>query len=178
MSFLSIVPIHFCERHALLSQLSDCIERTFQRRVHLCIARFDPECSFDASRRQYNSSLLLEQLLSDADDAAAKILGVTSRDLFSPALTYVFGEAQLNGRAAVVSSERLRNEAYGLPRDDALLCARLEKEAIHEIGHTYGLVHCPDGACVMHSSTYAEQIDFKSARFCTACLRSLATRKT
>ena len=130
--------------------------------------------SFDAPRRQYNSRVLLGQLLSAPGDDDSRILGVTSCDLFFPVLQYVFGEAQLGGRAALVSIERLRNEAYGLPPDDRLLGERLKKEAGDRLGHTYGLVHCPDAACVMYPSTYAEQIDFKSVRFCTGCRARLA----
>jgi len=177
MSFLSLVPIYMGDRQALLRRLSDRIERTFHLTVRLRAPWFDPEIAFDASRCQYNSSQLLRQLLSDPYSDGARILGVTSRDLFSPALTYVFGEAQLDGRAAVVSIDRLRNEAYGFPRNDRLLCERSEKEAIHELGHVYGLVHCRSAACVMQASTFVEHIDFKSVQFCTRCLGNLAARK-
>ena len=91
-------------------------------------------------------------------------------DLFIPVLTYVFGEAKLDGRAAVVSSFRLDNQIYGLPRDPELLLDRLRKEALHELGHTYNLVHCRRHPCVMMSSTYVEDIDQKSNRFCRHCL--------
>ena len=177
MSFVSLVPIYFSERQALLGQLSDCIECTFRLSVRLRPPWFDPEISFDPSRGQYNSTLLLAQLLRGPSDGALRVLGVTSLDLFVPILTYVFGEAQLNGRAAVVSIERLRNEAYGLPSDETLLRTRLEKEAIHELGHTFGLLHCLDSTCVMHSSTYAEQIDIKYGHFCTTCRGNVGTDK-
>jgi len=98
---------------------------------------------------------------------------VTGVDLFIPVLTFVFGEAQLGGRAAVVSTFRLRSEAYGLPPDPELLLARLTREVLHELGHTYGLVHCTDSACVMASTTYVEQIDLKGPSFCTGCLTEL-----
>ena len=101
------------------------------------------------------------------------MIGVTAADLFVPVLTYVFGEAQLGGRAAVVSTHRLRPEAYGLPADDDLLTARAEKEALHELGHTYGLLHCPAPDCVMRASTYAEEIDLKPAALCERCLAAV-----
>ena len=68
------------------------------------------------------------------------MLGVTDRDLFIPILTYVFGEAQLGGRAAVVSTARLVEdvELFG----PQLLVERLAKEAVHEVGHAFGLLHC------------------------------------
>jgi archaemetzincin len=96
--------------------------------------------------------------------------------LYIPVLTFVFGEARLNGQCAVVSSYRLDNKFYGLPDDPALLQERLLKEAIHELGHTYGLFHCQNPECVMKSSTYVEEIDFKSSRFCDKCWDKLVKR--
>ena len=84
-------------------------------------------------------------------------------------LTYVFGEAQLDGRAAVVSTFRLDNQIYGLPANRNVLFDRLCKEAVHELGHTYNLVHCHRHPCVMMSSTYVDGIDLKSDRFCDDC---------
>jgi archaemetzincin len=101
---------------------------------------------------------------------------VVDEDLFIPILTYVFGEAQLNGRVAVISSHRLLNERYGLPADPGLAFDRLLKEAVHELGHVFGLLHCQDRECAMHISTYVEDIDLKSAALCTPCRRQLAAR--
>jgi len=91
-------------------------------------------------------------------------------------LTYVFGEAELDGRAAVVSAFRLDNELYGMPPDPDLLFERLVKESLHELGHTFGLMHCHRTDCVMSSSTYVEHIDLKNDRFCDRCLRALRKR--
>jgi archaemetzincin len=169
MPSLCLVPIYFSDRHAVLDTLADRIGRTFGLEVQLRPPWFDPELPFDPSRGQYNSTLFLGQLLRGLDADVSKVLGVTSVDLFVPVLTFVFGEAQLDGKAAVVSTHRLRNEAYGLPADERILMDRLDKEAIHEMGHTYGLVHCVTSTCVMRSSTYVEEIDLKSAEFCPAC---------
>jgi len=98
-------------------------------------------------------------------------------DLYVPVLTYVFGEAQLNGKAAVVSSYRLRDELYGLPKNPQRLKERLEKEAVHELGHTFGLIHCRNPNCVMYATTYAEEIDLKSRNFCRVCSALLAKKK-
>ena len=98
-------------------------------------------------------------------------------DLYIPVLTYVFGEAQLNGIAAVVSSFRLRDELYGLPKNPKRLKERLEKEAVHELGHTFGIVHCRDPECIMYSTTYAEEIDFKSINLCKICSSLLENNK-
>jgi archaemetzincin len=94
---------------------------------------------------------------------------VASVDLYIPILTFVFGEAQLQGNCAVESSFRLRQEFYGLPPDSALFRDRLLKESIHELGHTFELSHCDDYQCVMSPSHGVEWIDLKTSRLCKAC---------
>jgi archaemetzincin len=74
------------------------------------------------------------------------VLGVTACDLYVPVLTFVFGEAQLDGNCAVVSVARLKEEAYGMPRREDLLRERLVKEAVHELGHTSGFAIARTGA--------------------------------
>jgi archaemetzincin len=109
------------------------------------------------------------------DYEVAKVLAVASLDLFIPILTYVFGEAELGGRVSLVSYHRLAPERYGLPRNRPLLLDRTWKEAVHELGHAFGLIHCPIQQCVMHSSSYVEDIDLKGGHFCTSCRQGLLT---
>ncbi|HEX7078464.1 MAG TPA: archaemetzincin family Zn-dependent metalloprotease [Candidatus Eisenbacteria bacterium] len=169
MTGIDVVPIYFSDRDGMLRLLGARLEREFQASIRYRSPWFDPEAAFDTSRGQYNSTLLLKQLLDDPQDPAERTLGVAGVDLFTPVLTYVFGEAQLSGRAAVVSAHRLRSELYGLPADERLLFERLHKEAVHELGHTYGLLHCASPSCVMRASAYVEEIEFKSAGFCGLC---------
>lgn len=173
MTRLDLVPIYLAGRSDLLRRLSAELERRLDLGVRTRRPWFDPELAFDSSRGQYSSTTLLRLLLDDPTEANDMVLAVASVDLFAPVLTYVFGEAQLDGRAAVVSTHRLHAEAYGLPADDELLFERLLKEALHELGHVYGLVHCRDPRCVMISSTYVEDIDQKPAAHCTACLKRM-----
>ena len=166
---LQLVPVYLGEQAALLPELERAVERTFGLRVERHPPGFDPEVAFEPARGQYNSRLLLAQLLRDLRPHCARILGVTGSDLFIPVLTFVFGEAQLGGPAAVVSTRRLAPELYGLAADPRLVAERLVKEAVHELGHTYGLLHCHRPRCVMASSTYVERIDLKSALPCDTC---------
>lgn len=174
MRKLALVPFYFTPRQALLAPLADLLARTFRVTVHLHPPWFDPEEAFDFSRGQYHSTRLLEALLHNHPPKQYRIVGVTGADLFIPVLTYVFGEAQLDGQAAVVSFHRLQNELYGLPPDEPMLEARLGKETLHELGHTFGLLHCLSGDCVMHASTYVEDIDLKTCSFCPSCAAALA----
>ncbi|UCD37586.1 MAG: archaemetzincin family Zn-dependent metalloprotease [Fidelibacterota bacterium] len=127
------------------------------------------EKAYEPVRRQHSSTAILQLLKSMLPDGEDRILGVTTADLFIPILTFVFGEAQLNGPAAVVSGQRLQNEFYGLKANAAVYHERLLKECVHELGHTYGLRHCLSAGCVMQKSTYVENIDLKTAEFCSAC---------
>jgi len=174
---LRLVPIFCGERSGLIEPLAAEVAEVFHLPVEVRRPSFDPELAFDADRGQYNSRILLAQLLRESPEPAVRLLGMTALDLFIPVLTHVFGEAQLDGRAAVVSAYRLDNRLYGLPANPHLLFERLAKEAVHELGHTYGLRHCLDGGCVMASSTYAEEIDWKAGRFCDRCLELLDERR-
>ena len=128
---------------------------------------------YDNSRLQYNSTDLIRELLKRFSPTSSKIIGITSVDLFVPILTYVFGEAQLDGTVAVVSTFRLDNTIYGLDPDPILFFERSLIETIHELGHTYGLYHCKNQECAMHSSTAAEDIDLKRAMLCVKCREQL-----
>jgi archaemetzincin len=172
---LRLVPIYCGSNARLLEPLAERIGHAFGLAVDSHPLHFDPEVAFDATRGQYNSRILLEYL-DDPSCGEGKVLGVAGVDLFIPVLTYVFGEAQLGNRAAVVSTYRLDNKLYGLRPDPRLLLERLCREAIHEVGHTFNLLHCHHDECVMRSSTYVECIDLKSDRLCAGCRH--ATRQS
>jgi archaemetzincin len=129
--------------------------------------------AYDAARGQYGSIPVLEMLARQAPADAHKLLAVTERDLFIPVLTFVFGQAQLGGRVGVVSLARLRQEFYNLPPHREVFLGRVMKEALHETGHMFGLVHCADRTCAMSLATSVRQIDLKQAAFCAACAARL-----
>ena len=168
MSYIDIVPIGEIEQ-ALLLSLQQSIFEAFKIQTRILNRRFDLSSVYDPVRDQYNSSGLLLQLINDTSPETMKILGVTELDLFIPIFTFLFGEAQLNGVGALVSTHRLHNQFYGIPENKELLKSRLLKEGIHELGHTFGLIHCFALQCVMKSSTYVEEIDQKPAHFCKSC---------
>ncbi len=130
-----------------------------------------PRHAFDARRRQHASGTILRWLL-EAGPSGGKVLGITDRDLFIPILTYVFGEAQLGGDAAVVSTARLGEDSG--PYGTRVLVERLAKEAVHEVGHAFGLLHCGVEGCVMSRSPAVREVDEKSSEPCDVCRARLA----
>jgi archaemetzincin len=147
----------------LLERVRLHIEEEFQRPVQLWTSPGRPTGTFDARRGQHSSRAVLQWLIECAPPHSARVLGITDVDLCMPVLTFVFGEAQLDGLAAVVSTARLRDT------DAARTVARLAKESVHELGHTFGLLHCRTPTCVMSRSGSVRAVDLKGARLCPAC---------
>jgi archaemetzincin len=148
---------------ALLDRVAEGMVRELEVPVlrHRESAR--PEHSFDPARGQHSSTTILRWLVERVPPRARKVLALTDVDLFIPVLTFVYGEAQLNGVAAVVSTARL---GASEPR---LFLPRLVKTCVHEVGHTFGLVHCDRPRCVMRRSTNVGGLDIKAAAFCGDC---------
>ena len=126
-----------------------------------------PELSYSAVRDQYNAEVIVEKIMKTMPVDTEKLLGVVDVDLFVPHLNFVFGLAA--GNTAVISLKRLKPEYYGEKENEYLFRERALKEAIHELGHTFGLHHCPDIRCIMHFSNRLEDTDIKGPGFCKAC---------
>jgi predicted Zn-dependent protease len=145
-----------------------------------------PDFLIDMHRRQCNSDLLLDWLLDTTtfkneddnqlanqkrnnNDNNVRLLVLCNFDAYSNGLNFVFGQAHMNGNVAAVYLPRLTQEFYGLEENENLFFQRVLKEAIHEIGHAFGLVHCPISRCVMHFSNSISDTDAKAKDFCQAC---------
>lgn len=127
----------------------------------------DLSLAYNPEREQYLSSTLLASLGNP--EGAERVVGITEADLYVPRLNFVFGEADAGSGRAIVSLCRLRQEYYGLPRDEALFMERAVKEIVHELGHTFGLRHCTSPTCVMHFSNSLADTDIKQVSFCNEC---------
>jgi archaemetzincin len=158
---------------ALIEYLTLTLGRPLRRAIRAAAGALAPDFAYDPVRRQVNSTMLLERIEAEPLPGEPKVLGITEADLFVPIFSFVFGEARLGGRAAVISAARLRETYHGRAEDRALLYRRAEKEALHELGHVVGLVHCLDFGCVMHFSNSVEEVDIKGDRFCTKCERRM-----
>ncbi len=154
-----------------LGKVEDCVvERLRELFAPANILALDPEFAYHPGRGQHHSTELLARLPEGA-------LGVAAVDLYIPILEFVFGEAQLGGRRAVISTFRLRQEFYGLPADPGLMVERAIKEALHEWGHALGLRHCPRYDCAMHATHSVELLDLKGDGYCPGCAGRLRRQR-
>ncbi len=158
----------------ILQRLLPAIEAPFPGHLVRLAAQHlrHPDYAFSSSRSQYRSEPILDRLVNRRAEAE-RVLGVADLDLYTPGLNFIFGQAQKGGPAAVIALARLHPEFWGRPSDPQLLLERFTKEAIHELGHTYGLDHCLNPTCVMRFSNTLEETDLKSDEFCAKHRRQL-----
>lgn len=156
-----------------LDNIASCITQEYHMPVNIRESRIDLSEFYDPTRRQYNGNKLMKELDSWTSLDHLKNMALFRVDLFIPILTFIFGQAALNGNIGIASPYRLRNEQYGMKKDDDLLLDRFRKVVIHELGHMFGLVHCHFPPCVMRSSTYVEDIDQKSQHLCSKCRKEI-----
>ncbi len=157
----------------VLTSVAQGLERTFPE-TDAVIAKTPlpfPQQSLDRKRNQYNSSIILNELrkLAERRVGLHRILGVVDVDLYASGLNYVFGEAFAPGGVGVISLWRLKPEFYGEQENLSVYHTRVLKEAVHELGHTLGLQHCPRSFCVMHFSNSIFDTDKKQTLFCDQC---------
>jgi len=169
-SSIGILPLGFTDE-AFLSKLSERLGTILGQAVEILQSEAEPSHAFDSRRKQYSASDILKEISSKRSSGTGKIIGITDVDLYVSGLNFVFGQAHLRGQAAIISLARLRPSFYREEEDSRLLFSRTVKEAVHELGHTYGLTHCSDRGCVMSFSNSIRDVDLKGENFCESCKR-------
>jgi len=169
---IGVLPIGQADAEVII-WIKENLARAFPDTICVVIDEKIPlrEEAFDKKRKQYQSHAILSEVQGYAVTKAGlnRVLGVVDADIFVPELNFVFGEAACLGKAALISLRRLRPEFYGEAPSRELFLERALKEAVHELGHTLGLRHCPRSSCVMHFSNSISDTDIKQSLFCDKC---------
>ena len=153
-----------------LEKVAKEIERVFRIKVKILERREVPLVAFNPLRKQFKADLILELLEKEYRE---KTLGIIDQDLYTEGLNFIFGQAQLNGKVGIVSTFRLDPRFYNKMFDEKLFLERLKKEALHEVGHIFGLMHCENLGCFMHFSNSILEVDEKGSELCEKCRKLL-----
>ncbi|MFB0509380.1 MAG: archaemetzincin family Zn-dependent metalloprotease [bacterium] len=130
--------------------------------------------AYNEKRDQYYSPIILKQL--SKKERHEIILGVVEVDLYVEGLNFIFGQADIRNRKAIISLARLRQEYYGLKPNQNLFQKRTLTEAVHELGHVYGLSHCLNPQCVMFFSNSLRDTDVKGYEFRKTCQKKISIK--
>ena len=180
-----------------IQELMDAVCREFGAEVLRETVHLGATHSFRKERNQYDAEILLRELAPFRSRSADITLFIFREDMFVENLNFIFGVAEND--FAIVSTARLDPRFYGAIIDahiaEELFKERLIKEALHELGHTFGLPHCDEKfsqkffsyrnenrssklryknrKCVMVFSNSIADVDFKGAEFCENCRKAL-----
>lgn len=133
-----------------------------------------PKSAYYPARGRYRAERLLTELEKLADASAFRVLGLLDVDISttkgSIADWGILGLATIDGRVGVLSSFRCRRGAKG----PAQIAERLGKTAVHELGHTFGLDHCPRAGCLMEDGKGSVSTSDREFDLCDGCRARLA----
>ena len=87
----------------------------------------------------------------------------------------ILGLGNLYGKTCIVSTFRLKKQVTKEKVTKEKILNRLEKVALHEIGHNLGLNHCLNSkVCMMHAADGTiKQVDREKVWFCEKCRKQI-----
>jgi archaemetzincin len=151
----------------IVSMIRPAVAEAFGCKIAIAPAVPLPASAWNTARKQYLSTAILDSLARVKQPGWERLLGIADVDLYVPQLNFVFGEGDARRGVAIFSLARLRGP-------EELFRKRAETEAIHELGHAYGLSHCDDPHCVMWFSNTLVETDRKGTLFCGRHVAELA----
>jgi len=148
-------------------KLCDDLSLKFKLKCYVKSPLTHPDYAYNPKRKQYLADKFLGNIKKiKIDDSINKIIGITEVDLYARGLNFIFGQAELSSRNCIISVIRLDPRFYRDEYNEKLFYERVLKEAVHELGHTFGLQHCDNRKCVMVFSNSLLDTDYKSSNFC------------
>ena len=168
----------------IIDSITGILKRTYNLKIVTLKDRKLPKNAFvNIKSPRYRADSLLIDLVQNRPDSIDYILGITSKDISTtkrdskgnirqPELKYldwgIFGLGYKPGVSCVISTHRLKNGKSDL------LISRVQKIAVHEIGHNMGLDHCETEKCVMQDAVETiTTVDSEGFELCEKCYKKL-----
>jgi archaemetzincin len=170
-----------------LQPLGNCLAKDIEQAKNGILALYDcevkvvptvalPQKAYYEPRSRYRADQLLHFLAVDVKLGfeCVKVVGLTAKDIsFTKGEVYdwgIFGLGSLDGKTCVISTFRLGAGNA----DTTVKTQRLIKVINHEIGHTFGLEHCPANGCLMQDAQgLIKTVDGANDSFCEKCHKRL-----
>jgi archaemetzincin len=161
---------------ALVSPVVEALSTFYDVSVTVAPGAALPRRAYYRPRGRYRAEILLEFLAEVAPQGSDRILGLTSSDISTSKPPHedwgILGLASVGGQACVLSSFRCQKKA----RNAAHAVERLAKTAVHELGHTFGLDHCPNRGCIMEDGGGSVLTTDRETDLCADCRAKLGAR--
>ena len=167
---LYVQPLGNCSDQAQgVGEVVTALRAFYPIEVRVLACQALPQAAYYPPRKRYRAERLLAYLNQRLPKDGWRILGLTAVDISTTKDNYpdwgVMGLGELPGTATVISSFRCRKKA----RSEAHAAIRLAKVAVHEIGHTLGLPHCPTRGCLMEDAMGKVTTTDRELDFCPRC---------
>lgn len=131
-----------------------------------------PHSAKSTRANAYKAESLLDWLDSLPLPSEGKRMGLTDADIVtrkgSIPIWGILGMGSIDGRCSVLSTYRMERKWEG-GAPEALVEARLWKIAVHELGHTLGLDHCPKVGCIMEDGHGTVKTIDRDETLCPSC---------
>ena len=153
----------------------DALAETYGVELRVGPHRELPEDAYYTPRKRYRAEILLDHLDGWLPDDCDRIVGITHEDISTTKEPHqdwgILGLGNMPGKSCVVSSFRVRKKLRAVPADE-----RLARVAIHELGHTLGLDHCPNVGCLMEDARGTVETIDGETHLCSTCLKQIGWR--
>jgi archaemetzincin len=159
-----------------LALVRRALEAVFSESVSVLPNLALPKGAFYAPRSRYRAEKLLEFLRSRLPEGALRVAGITAADISTRKPPFedwgILGLATIDGSTCVLSTFRCHRRAKNAEQARV----RFAKTAVHELGHTFGLDHCPKRGCLMEDGGGSVLTTDRERDLCASCRERLDAR--
>lgn len=166
-STIAILPFNDVNT-SLITAIKNNLQKQLAVEVFILSSQVLPSNAYYKPRQRYIADSLLEFLQKTNSNKFEKIIGVTTKDISTRKGDIenwgILGLGSCPGEACVISTFRAGKKKVS--EKDFL--RRMNTLALHELGHTYGLEHCPSPMCLMKDANGKMNLDDGDS-YCKKC---------